>query len=128
LLTHPTLDLLNQLGLNGMANGLCRHSNQSLSATGNSAGKGFGEVRDSAGFFGDTCRFRAVETARSSASGGKATEGQRPFRRRQETRIAQDCVVELAGLEPANKQLCTAIEKRFAEAGSVRESEHLMLA
>jgi hypothetical protein len=32
---------------------LCRHSNQSLSATGNSAGKKFGETRDWAGIFGD---------------------------------------------------------------------------
>jgi hypothetical protein len=63
------------------------------------------EARDWAGFFGDTCRFRAVETAPSRVSGGKAAESQRLFRRRQETGIVQDCVVGLAGLEIASKRL-----------------------
>jgi hypothetical protein len=36
---------------------------------------------------------------------GKATDSQRLFRRRQETGSAQDCVVGLAGLEPAHKRL-----------------------
>jgi hypothetical protein len=57
------------------------------------AGKRFGEARDRGGIFGDTRRFRATETALFRVSGGKATESQRLFRRRQETGIAQDCVV-----------------------------------
>jgi hypothetical protein len=68
--------------------GLCRHSNQSLFAGGNSAGKEFGEARDWAGFFGDTRRFRGTETAPSRVPGGKAAESQILFRRRQETGIA----------------------------------------
>jgi hypothetical protein len=68
--------------------GLCRHSNQSLFAGGNSAGKEFGEARDWAGFFGDTRRFRGTETAPSRVPGGKAAESQRLFRRSQETGIA----------------------------------------
>jgi hypothetical protein len=49
--------------------GLCRHSNQSLSATGNSAGKKSGEARDRGGIFGGTGRFRTTETALSRVSG-----------------------------------------------------------
>jgi hypothetical protein len=84
---------------------LYRHSNQSLLAGENSDGKGFDEARDWAGFFRDTGRFRATETALSRVSSGKATESQRLFRASRETEIAQDCVVELAGLEPASKRL-----------------------
>jgi hypothetical protein len=73
--------------------GLCRHSNRSLSGTGNSAGKEFGEARDWGANFGDNGRFRATETAPSRVSDGKAAESQRLFRRRQENGIAQDCVV-----------------------------------
>jgi hypothetical protein len=62
--------------------GLCRHSNQSLFASGNSAGKKFGEARDWGGIFGDAARFRAAETALSRVSVGKAAESQRLFRRR----------------------------------------------
>jgi hypothetical protein len=54
--------------------GLCRHSNPSLFASGNSAGKGFGVARDRGGIFGDTGQLRAAETALSRVSGGKATE------------------------------------------------------
>jgi hypothetical protein len=54
--------------------GLCRHSNPSLFASGNSAGKGFGVARDRGGIFGDTGKLRAAETALSRVSGGKATE------------------------------------------------------
>jgi hypothetical protein len=68
--------------------GLCRHSNQSLFAGGNSAGKEFDEARDWAGVFGDTHRSRGTETAPSRVPGGKAAESQRLFRRRQETGIA----------------------------------------
>jgi hypothetical protein len=85
--------------------GLWRESNQSLSSPRIPAGKKFGEGRDCAGDFGHASRFRPTETALSRASGGKAAESQRLFRPRWETGIAQDCVVELAGLEPANKQL-----------------------
>ena len=56
------------------------HSNQSLGAAENSAGKRFREARDRAGIFGG-------------------------IKGRQETGIAQDCVVGLAGLEPATKRL-----------------------
>ena len=80
----------------GTQTGLCRHSNRSLFASGNSAGKRFGEARDRDGIFGDTGRFRVTETALSRVSGGKAAESQRLFRRRQETGIAQDCVVAAA--------------------------------
>jgi hypothetical protein len=52
--------------------GLCRHSNPSLLARGNSAGKMFGEARDWAGIFGDASRFLATETALSRVSGGAA--------------------------------------------------------
>ena len=62
--------------------GLCRHSNRSLFASGNSAGKRFGEARDRAAFLGDTSRFRAAETALSRVSAGKAAESQRLFRTR----------------------------------------------
>jgi hypothetical protein len=48
--------------------GLCRHSKRSLFASENSAGKRFGEARDRGGFFGDTGRFRAIETALSRVS------------------------------------------------------------
>jgi hypothetical protein len=48
--------------------GLCRHSNPSLFAGRNSAGKEFGEARDWAGVFGDTRRFRGTETAPPSAT------------------------------------------------------------
>jgi hypothetical protein len=78
---------------------------QSLSATGNSAGKKFGEARDWAGIFGDTTGFRATETTLSGVPGGKAAESQRLSRRRQETGIPQNCVVGLAGLEIAAKRL-----------------------
>jgi hypothetical protein len=73
--------------------GLCRHSNRSLFASGNSAGKRFGKARDSAGIFGDIGQFCVTETALSRVSGGKATESQRLFRTRQETGIAKNCVV-----------------------------------
>jgi hypothetical protein len=53
----------------------------------------------------DRCGDARLSTARRPVSSGKAAESQRLFRRRQETGIAQDCVVELGGLEPANKQL-----------------------
>jgi hypothetical protein len=49
-------------------------SNQSLSATGNSARKKFGEARDRGGIFGDASQFPATETALSRVPGGKATE------------------------------------------------------
>jgi hypothetical protein len=75
------------------------------SARGNSAGKEFGEARDGVATFGGDRRFRAAETALSGVSGGKAAESQRLFRRRQETGIAQDCVVELAGLERTTVRL-----------------------
>ena len=48
--------------------------------------------------------------------------------RRQEPGIAQDCVVELAGLEPANKQLCMPMDEALRDAVSEREAERLMLA
>jgi hypothetical protein len=73
--------------------GLCRHSNRSLFAGANSAGKRFGDARDWAGFFGDTTGFRAAETAVSRVPSGKAAESQRLFRRRQEIGVAQECVV-----------------------------------
>jgi hypothetical protein len=82
---------------------LYQHSNRSLFARRNSAGKKIREARDWGRVFGDIRRFRAAETARSRVSGGKAAESQRLFRRRQESGVAQDCVVELAGLEIANK-------------------------
>ena len=53
--------------------------------------------------FGRTGRFRATETAQPHLSDGKAAESQRLFRTRQETGIAQDCVVELAGVERVSK-------------------------
>jgi hypothetical protein len=87
--------------------GIAQSSNRFLFAGGHSTGKRFGEARDWGGIFGVTGRFRAAETALSRASGGKAAESQRLFRRRQETGVAQDCVVEPAGLEPATKRLWT---------------------
>jgi hypothetical protein len=76
-----------------------------LSASGNSAGKRFGEARDWGGIFADAGRFRSAETAPFRVSGGKATESQRLFRRRLEAGMAQDCVVGLAGLERAITRL-----------------------
>jgi hypothetical protein len=73
--------------------GLCRHSNRSLCTGENSARKKLGEARDLAGISGDKSRFGAAETALSRVSGGKASESQSLFRTRQETGIAQDCVV-----------------------------------
>jgi hypothetical protein len=58
---------------------------------------------------GGTGGFQKTETALSRVSGGKAAEGQRLFRRRQETGIAQDCVVELVGLELATERLCHSL-------------------
>jgi hypothetical protein len=52
----------------------CRHSNRSLLATGNSAGKEFAEARDCGGIFGDTSRFRTTETALSRVCACKAAE------------------------------------------------------
>src|ERR1700760_2680735 len=86
--------------------GLYRHSNQSLFAAANSTGKGLVEARDRGGNSGDMSRFRAAETSLSRVSGRKAAESQRLFRRRQETGVAQECVVELAGLKPTNIRLC----------------------
>jgi hypothetical protein len=37
-------------------------------------------------------------------------------------------VVELAGLEPANKQLCDAMDEALRDAASEREAQRLMLA
>jgi Terminase small subunit/NADH:flavin oxidoreductase / NADH oxidase family len=89
-------------------------------ASGSSAGKRFGEARDRGGIFGDIGRFRAIETALSRVSGGKAAESQRLFRTRQETGFAQDCVVGLAGLEPATPAGTTlaapVLPKRFKGA------------
>jgi hypothetical protein len=48
------------------------------------------------GVFSDISRFRATETALSRVTGGKATESQRLFQRREKIGIAQDCVVEAA--------------------------------
>ena len=95
--------------------GLCRHSNRSLFASWNSAGKRFGEPRNRGGIFCDTGRFRAVETALSRVSVGKTAECQRLSRRRQENRSAQDCVVELAGLEPPGNRLCETSDELLAE-------------
>jgi hypothetical protein len=80
-------------------------ADRSLFAIGNSVRKRFDEARDRGGIFGGTDPFRATETALSRVCGGEATESQRLFRRRQETGVAQDCVVELTGLEPATKRL-----------------------
>jgi Integrase core domain len=56
-------------------------------------------------YFKSRPTYRARETALPRISGGKAAGSQRLFRRRQETGIAQDCVVELGGLEPAAERL-----------------------
>jgi hypothetical protein len=69
------------------------------------AGKMFAEARDQGGILGDNGRFPAAETALSRVPGGKATESQRLFRRRQETVFACDCMVGLAGLKLATKRL-----------------------
>jgi hypothetical protein len=82
----------------GTQTGLCRHSNRSLFASRNRAGKRFAEARDWGGILGDSGRFQVTETARSRVSAGKAAESQRPFRRRQKTGVAQECVVGPAGL------------------------------
>jgi hypothetical protein len=126
--TVPTCGAAPQAQAFKTRTGLCRHSNPSLFASGNSAGKEFGEARDGVATFGGDRRFRAAETALSGVSGGKAAESQRLFRRRQETGIAWDCVVELAGLELANKRLCMAMEEALRDAASKREAQHLMLA
>jgi hypothetical protein len=74
-------------------------SNRSLLfGSGNSAGKRFGEARDRGGIFGVTGPI--AETTLSRVTGGKATESQRLFRRRQESGIAPDWVVGLVGLKP----------------------------
>jgi hypothetical protein len=95
---------------------LCRHSNQSLRAAENSAGKRFGEARDWAAIFGDVRRSRATETALSRVSGGKAAESQRLFRPRQETGIAQDCVVaEAVHIGPVSVELFPANREKNTE-------------
>jgi hypothetical protein len=78
-------------------NGLRGHSNQSLSATGNSAGKKSNEARDRGGIFGDARRFLATETVQSRVWGSKAAECQRLLRWRQEPVFAQNCVVVSGG-------------------------------
>ena len=54
-------------------------------------------------------------------SDGKAAESQRLFRRRQETGIAQDCVVELAEAQRSNDlkglQLQTSLKAPLARNG-----------
>jgi len=52
--------------------GLSRGSNQSLFATGNSAGKGFDAARDGVGIFGGDGEFLAAETGLSGVCGSKA--------------------------------------------------------
>jgi hypothetical protein len=69
-----------------------KNSARSLFARRNFARKKFGEARDWAGIFGRGA-FRARETALPRISGGKATESQRLFRRRQEAGVAHGCVV-----------------------------------
>ena len=71
----------------GTQTGLCRHSNRSLFASRNRAGKRFAEARDWGGILGDSGRFQVTETARSRVSAGKAAESQRPLRRRQEPEL-----------------------------------------
>jgi hypothetical protein len=51
-----------------------------------------------------------------SAARAKVAECRGFLRTPQETRFAEDCVVELTGLEPANKRLCTAMERRCFSA------------
>jgi hypothetical protein len=87
----------------------------------------FGKARDRGGIFGDTGRSRATETALSRVSGGKAAESQRLFRRRQETGFAQDCVVELVGLELPSMRLCEISDELLFGSSSVREPQHLLL-
>ena len=52
-----------------------------------------------------TLAYSGRQRSRYLASPAKATESQRLFRRRQETGIAQDCVVGLAGLKPTANRL-----------------------
>jgi hypothetical protein len=82
----------------GTQTGLCRHSNRSLFASRNRAGKRFAEARDWGGILGDSGRFQVTETALSRVSAGKAAESQRLFQPRQEAGIAQERVVGPAGL------------------------------
>jgi hypothetical protein len=79
--------------------GLCRHSNRSLFAGANSAGKRFGEARDRSGVFHDTCRTPGCRDRAIPHLGRQSRGSQRLFRLRRETGIAQDCVVVLVGLE-----------------------------
>ena len=69
------------------------------------AGKNFGVAGDRQGFFGVGWLLRLDRDGPSSVSLGKASGTQRQFCRRQETVFAQNCVVELAGLEPTTKRL-----------------------
>jgi hypothetical protein len=99
----------------GTQTGLCRHSNRSLFASRNRAGKRFAEARDWGGILGDSGRFQVTETARSRVSAGKAAESQRPFRRRQKTGVAQECVVEVAGLERTTNRLFRSVRIALVE-------------
>jgi hypothetical protein len=72
------------------------------------AGKTFAEGRDGGGFFGDTSRFRATETALSRVSGGKAAGSKGLFPHCRETGFVQDWVVGLVGLKLATNRLWAA--------------------
>jgi hypothetical protein len=76
---EPAIDLRTIARAFGTQTGLCRYSNRSVFAGANSAGKKFREAGDRGGIFGGTDRFRAT-------------------RRRQESGIAQSCVVAEAVL------------------------------
>jgi hypothetical protein len=71
-------------------------------------GKGLARPETGTVFLATPRRFRAAETAQCRISAAKAAESQRLFQRRRETGIAQECVVELAGLESANTRLSAA--------------------
>jgi hypothetical protein len=107
--------------------GLCRHSNRSLFAGANSAGKKFGEARDWAAFFGDASRFLATETVLSRVSGSKAAERQRLFRRRQEAGIAEDRVVaEPVPFGPVSASIFPANREKNREFGENRPSQSML--
>jgi hypothetical protein len=68
-------------------------------------GKGSARPETGAALLASLGRLWAAETTLFCVTGGKATESQRLFRRRQESGIARDCVVGLIGLELATKRL-----------------------
>jgi hypothetical protein len=103
-----------------MRTGLSRDANPSPSVGIKSAGKQFARARDRAAFFTRAPPVSPAETATAAPARAKVAECRGFLRRPQETRFAEDCVVGLAGLEPAT----TRLWRKHANSTSPRRLSH----